>query len=179
MHHLSALVASTYLRFADLCELCLCEVGHQGPGLLHLRQSHRSHRRHHHGPGEDRTRSLTRIPHSILKMPIDFDTKRLCYNWGVYEDSCCYRKLNGHVGDFQVKHRTLRACSKARLRTRDTSLWLCTRLCFHTRDGTPSILSPRRSRTQRGEDVLHFDRFNQRTIQEKTCQSLVWIRLFY
>lgn len=43
-------------RFADLCQLCLCKVGHQGPGLLHLRQSHRSHRGHHHRPGEDRTR---------------------------------------------------------------------------------------------------------------------------
>lgn len=43
-------------RFADLCELRLCEMGHKGARLLHLRQSHRSHCCHHHGPGEDRTR---------------------------------------------------------------------------------------------------------------------------
>lgn len=57
-------------RFADLCELRLCEMGHQGAGLLHLRQGHSSHRRHHHGPGQDRTRcwswSFTYFKSSLL-----------------------------------------------------------------------------------------------------------------
>lgn len=47
---------SLAFRFADLCQLRLCQVGNPSPGLLHLRQSYCSHRRHHHRPGEDRTR---------------------------------------------------------------------------------------------------------------------------
>lgn len=71
---------------------------------------------------------------------------------------------------FQVTRRTSRACSKAHPRTPEASLWLCTRLCSPTLDGTPSTLSRRRSRTQRGEagrreikmmafDCLQFIRF--------------------
>lgn len=37
-------------------------MGHQGPGLLHLRQSHRSHRRHLDRAGEDRTRCENSAP---------------------------------------------------------------------------------------------------------------------
>lgn len=60
--------------------------------------------------------------------------------------------IKRRVGLFQATRRTSRACSMAPPRIQETLLWLCTLLCSPTLGGTPSTLSQRRSRTQRGEE---------------------------
>ena len=63
-------VLTLSLRLADLCELCVCEVGDASSGLLHLRQGHRPYRRHHHRTGQDRTGySSTLSLHLYLSLP--------------------------------------------------------------------------------------------------------------
>lgn len=120
-------------RSADLCQLRVRQMGHQGPGLLHLRQSHCSHRRHFNWPGEDRTR---------------------CQLFAVFSSCFCpsFPILINQVC-FQATRKTLRTCLWAPLRIQATSRWLCTRRSSPTRDGTPSTLSRRRSRTRRGKEI--------------------------
>ncbi|CAG04597.1 unnamed protein product, partial [Tetraodon nigroviridis] len=119
---------------AHLRQLCVRQMGHQGPGLLHLRQSHRPHRRHSDRPGEDRTRcQLVALLSGCYFPPFPVIIELVC---------------------FQATRRTLRTCLWAPLRIRVTSRWLCTRPCSPTRVGTPSTLSRRRSRTRRDSEAV-------------------------
>lgn len=70
----------------------------------------------------------------------------------------------------------------AHLEIQEPSLWLCIRLCSPTLDGTPSTLSQRRSRTQRGELIRMMSHEPFATMSIKSSHhmgiKLLWFQMY-